>query len=272
MTVKIFEQFIKEGKYLAIKQREHFLEEAKSFLKCEFENLPGKRHVFKDINMVVKFVTKEIRNTNHHGLITELFDYVKPEMALPLLSLDKKKLKAENKDELAAPFLLPTTYYIKPTLNKKGKAFVQKVDTLFGGQTYEELLFEINEVSTELTLLQNEYEEMKAELEKIVELTEKKKLKTSVGSISYLTHEPKWEMEPLMDVLGENFVINYGKVDMTLIDEWVLTGVIPKSIVTKNRTVIDLRLDFMVMPLDTESRIINFHNKKRTKLSLRRYA
>ncbi|MEK5149111.1 hypothetical protein MKX53_19190 [Psychrobacillus sp. FSL K6-4615] len=272
MTIKAFETYIKEGQYREMKQREHFLEEAKLFLRKEFDQLPGKRYVFDEINMVVKYVTKEKRITDHSAIIMDLFDYVKPDMAISLISLDVKKMNNENKAELAAPFLLPPTYYVRPTLNKKGKSYTQKVDTLFGGQSYEDLLQEIQREHKKLETNQREYESLKVQLEQIPKLIKDKKIKTSIGSVSYLPHAPKWEMETLLDVLGENFVCTYGKVNMELLDEWVLTGAIPKSIVTKNRQVVDLQTDFIVMSLDTESRVLNFHRNKRSELSLRRYA
>lgn len=272
MTIKKFEVYVKEGHYREMKQREHFLKQAKQFLRTEFDQLPGKRFVFNEINMVVKYVTKEKRKTNHMGLITDLFDYVKPEMALPLISLDSKKMANENKTELAASFLLPQTYYVRPTLNKMGKSYTQKVDTLFGGQSIEELLKEIQLESKKLEANQVEYERLKEQLEQMPNLIKDKKVKTSIGSISYLPHDSKWEMETLLDVLGENFVCTYGKVNIALLDEWILTGAVPKSIFTKNRTVIDLQTDFIVMPIDTESRVLNFQSNKRSELSLRRYA
>lgn len=273
-AIEEFEEYVREGKYEKMKVREAFLKQAKLHLREEFEVLPGKRHVFQDINMVVKFVTKEIRETNHSSLIADALDYMRLDALVPLLSLNHKAIQSDELDKELAPYLLPTTYYVKPTLNKIGSSFVKKPDYLFGGQSPAELLQEVNSVRTELERLENEYERLKESLALQLQLieSEKKKLSSSVGSVSYIANQPEWDLEQIAKNYGEEFIIRYGKVDMGLLDEWVVSGKIPKSIVTKNRTVIDLRLDFIVIPLDVESKILNFHNNKRTKLSLRRYA
>ena len=267
-----FELYVREGKYQEMKQKEDFLKQAKNYLRLEFETFEGKRHVFKSINMVAKFVTKEVRKTNHSGLIADALDYVRLESLVPLLSLNHKAIVHDELEKEVAPYLLPTTYYVKPTLNKVGKSYVRKSEYLFGGQSPIELLAEIRAVTEELKRLETEYETLKESLSLIPKLKEKKKLSSSVGSVSYIANKPVWDMEQIAEKFGEEFIVRYGKVDLTVMDEWIVSGIVPKAIVTNNRTVVDLRLDFMVIPLDVESKVINIHNSKRTKLSLQRYA
>lgn len=272
LPLRDFELYVQEGKYQEMKKLESFLKQAKDYLRGALHSLPGKRHEFKSINMVAKFVTEEVKETNHSGFITDALDYVRLEALLPLLSLNHDAIKRDELEKEIAPYLLPTTYYVRPTLNKAGKTYVQPTDYLFGGQSHLELLAEIKAVTEELDVVTKEYETLKESLHSLPQLKKKKKLSTSVGSISYLANKPSWDMEQIAEKFGEEFVIRYGKVNVGLLDEWVVSGRIPKSIVTNNRTVIDLRLKFVVIRIDTESKIIRIHNSKRSKLSLRRYA
>lgn len=267
-----FESYVQEGKYQELKKLKSFLVQAKSHLRREFNELPGKRYVFDSVSMVVKFVTKEEKETNHPGFIADALDYVRLEKLVPLLSLNQELIKRDELEKEVAPFLLPTTYYIRPNLNKYGKSFLQEYECLFGGQSTVELLAEIRAVTEELEQVTKEYEKLKESLSLLPQFQEKKKLSVSVGSISYIANKPSWDMEQIAEKFGEDFIIRYGKVNVSLLDEWVVSGKFPKSIVNKNRTVIDLRSDFVVMSLDSEAKSFNYRNNKRTKLSLQRYA
>ena len=267
-----FETFVTSGGYQTMKQHEAFLKQAKAHLREELKPLPGKRHLYPELNMVAKFVARKVQTTDHEKLIEDLFDYVKPELVLPILSLDGKRMKEVDMSADAAPFLLPPTYYVRPTLNKFGKRFTGVRDYLFGGQSKEELLTEIQMVTKKREASEEEYNQLKERLYLHAESEKTKQISTSIGSVSRIAHQPAWDMQLIYRELGEDFIKSFGKVSVTDLDEWVLTGRIPKSIVTKNRTVEDIKLDFIVMALDVEERILNIHNRKRSRLSLRRHA
>ena len=267
-----FEAYVQEGKYQELKKLKTFLVQAKSHLRKEFNELPGKRYVFDTVNMVVKFVTKEEKVTNHSGFIADALDYVRLDKLAPLISLNHEAISRDELEKEVAPFLLPATYYIRPNLNKHGKSFLQEYEYLFGGQSTVELLAEIRMVTEELEQATKEYEKLKESLSLLHQFKKKKNLSVSVGSISYIANKPSWDMEQIAENFGEDFIIRYGKVNVSLLDEWVVSGKFPKSIVNKNRTVIDLRSDFVVMSLDSEAKSFNYRNNKRTKLSLQRYA
>lgn len=266
-----FESFVTEGDYKLMKQHEAFLKQSKAYLEEELKTSNNKRHEFPNVNMVAKFVAKEIRNTNEEGLIEDIFDYVKPELALPLFTLDSKKMKDESVDIVAKPYLLPATYYVRPYLNKIGKQHVNLKDYLFGGQTLEQLVTEIYTVTKSYKKTVSEYEKVKDSLFDYLDQVEMKKVTTKVGSVSRIAHRPSWDMNGVLENLGEEFVQIFGKVNLSLLDEWIISGKIPRKILTDNRTVVDIRLDFIVIPLDVEARILNFSKRKRSDLSLRRH-
>ncbi|WP_264739537.1 hypothetical protein [Cytobacillus firmus] len=174
----------------------------------------GKRHEFKNLNWVAKFVAKNIWVTNHSGIIEELLCYVQPDIAFSVMKLDSKSIKDDNQVGLLKPYTIPTTSFIKPALNKKGKSFIDNRDYLFGGQCEEELLSEIMAVTKELQTYQIRYEDFRKSCLRCPDLRERKKVTTPYGSISLLNNKPEWDLERVFGTLGEDFLIKYRKVDM----------------------------------------------------------
>lgn len=267
-----FIELIESRTYQRLKQAETFLKQAKEALRFMLEPHEGKRHEFKNLNWVAKFVAKSIWETDHNGIIEELLCYVQPEIAFSLIKLDVKSLKEDNQVDMLNPFILPTTSYIRPTLNKKGKSFTVNKDYLFGGQSVEELVAEILTVTEELQKHQERYEDFKKSCLSCPDLRERKKVTTPYGSISLLNNKPEWDLERVFGALGEEFLINYGKVDMTKIDEYILKGIIPKSVVSAHRKLVDIRVDFVVMDIAAEERAMQYHRSKQINASLKRYA
>lgn len=264
-----FKEFMTEGEYRAMKQHEAFLKQAKEHLRNELHPLPGKRHEFRELNMVAKFVAVEVRSVDHEGLINELFDYVRAEQAVSLLTLDEKRMKEVDQEGVAAPFLMPKNYFVRPFFNKAGKSYSKTHDYLFGGQSVEDLLTEIRVMGKWHEIKVSEYERLKERLSNHQELIDKNKISTPFGSISRIANKPSWDMAAIVNEVGEDFISTFGQVKLSELDDWVLTGVIPKSIVMKHRTVKDIRLDFVVMQLDVEDRIMNMVKRQRSEKSLR---
>lgn len=271
IPVTDFEKLVTSGAYQSMKQGEAFLKEAKAHLREELFSLSGKRHEFPEINMVAKFVAKKIQRTDHEGIIEELLDYVKPEVALSLLSLDQTALKKENQLAPILPFQDNDTYYVRPYLNKAGKQYVSLHESLFGGQSREQLVREIKMASTFQKKMVATYDDIKARLSKQKELVEQKKVKTTVGSLSYIANKPTWDMDAVHASMGEDFIRTYGKVNLQRAEDWILTGKLPDQILKKHRELVDIQLDFIVMEMDVEGRIIDIQRQRRTNLSLRRH-
>ncbi|MGG0720149.1 hypothetical protein ABE096_21585 [Robertmurraya massiliosenegalensis] len=67
-------------------------------------------------------------------------------------------------------------------------------------------------------------------------------------------------------------MIQYGKVDMAKIDELILQGVIPKSIVSDHRILKDIRLDFVNMDLVSQEKSMQYFRNKQIQTNLKRFA
>lgn len=80
----------------------------------------------------------------------------------------------------------------------------------------------------------------------------KDKLSLDIGSISRVSNKPVWDINALINELGEEFILKHGKVKLSAIDEWILLGVLPKNIRSEYQQVVDIRLEFEVMSLEAE--------------------
>lgn len=137
-----FIDFLVSGKYNEMKELEGFLEQSKDHLHSIYKHSEDKRHVYEDLDMVVKFVTKPTYRVNHPLLIESLEDYLSETYLAKVLSLDHAKLKEDDLLFELQPSILKQTAYLRPAFNKKGKALINKKDYLFGGQSIEEMLLE----------------------------------------------------------------------------------------------------------------------------------
>lgn len=258
-----FIELIESGTYQNLKQTEIFLEQAKQELRQMLEPYETKRHEFKEINMVAKFVRKCQWETNHAGLIEELLCYVRPEYALSVIQLDTKLLKEKKALEQLTPYQLPTSFYVKPALNKSGKEKIKTYDYLFGGQDEKQLIEEIRDVTHEHEQLKKKYDRFKRIAGDCPVLKAHKKVTTPYGSISLIANNPKWDLAKILEAFGEDFLINYGKVNMSKLDDFISQRIVPKSVVSAYRKLVDIRLDFVVMDLDKEAKAMEFvYNNK----------
>lgn len=183
-----FIHLIESGQYKKKKKIESFLEQSKAYLSDYFSSWEGKRHEFRNQNMVAKFVAKKVNETDHSGLIDELLCYVRHDVVFPLLQLDSKAIREDGENESLKSYLLPKTFYVRPTLNKVGKRKVGQYDFLFGGQSDEELIAEIRDMAMKHKQLESNYEDFKSIAEHCSMLQEKKKVQTPYGSVSLIAH------------------------------------------------------------------------------------
>ncbi|MFP7442542.1 MULTISPECIES: hypothetical protein [Bacillus] len=272
-----FINLIESGTYQKLKQQETFLDQSKEALRGMLYHYEGKRHEFKEINYVAKFVRKNVWQTNHAGLIEELLCYVQPNIAAKAIQLDVKKIKEANEEgcnvhHLLTPYQNPDTYYLRPTLNKHGKRQIRTHDYLFGGQSIEELVTEIRDNTVTFKAYAEEYEHFKKAAEQCPVLKEKYKVTTPYGSVSLLSNRPTWNIENILNEMGEELIVSYGKVDISKLEQLILQGLIPKSMVSPFRKLLDIRLDFVVMDMSSEEKAVNFHRNKQIQASLKRFA
>ncbi|WP_010093244.1 hypothetical protein [Ornithinibacillus scapharcae] len=224
----LMEEYIKSGKYLEKKRTETSLKNYKSSLKEILKEGDIKRYVFKQSNLVAKFVPKMIYEWDFEGLLEFLSDYLVPEIYLDCLNVDNKKVESiENWDTLSIPFKQKPTFYVKPSFNKEGRA-LSTVEIDDDEKTEEELLDGILTLQRDMEQLNTDYEHLKDKMLSCNVLKQKKKLKHTYGSVSLVENKPKYDNFLIYDAFGEEFFMNYGKVSLQRLEELILKGYIKK--------------------------------------------
>ena len=266
--LEVFEQFIIKGDYQKMKQLEVLSKESKQHLRERLAVRDEKRFLFPKQGMVAKFVSSEVKTTNHEGVIQDLLDYVRPELALPLLKLDERLLKDDDHLRTIVDCQHPQTYYVRPNFSKAGKHYTRVQEHLFGGQSIDEVVKEIKEVDEEVKTLKKEYEKVRDALLGYEVLGDKGKVPTVFGSVSRIAHAPTWDIQAVLNKCGEEFLLHYGKVDLEKLNEWIQLGRIPRKVLTEHQTITDMQLKFVVMSVEAEERMFKALDAKRTRVSL----
>lgn len=263
-----FVRFVRSGRYGEMKNAEQFLNQAKEELKQLLYQQDGKRFEFKEAGMVARFTLKPVREINMEQMIEDLSDYLHEDRLIELLELDIKKLPAEQKMAIE-PFLLPETFYARPTLNKVGKAFRKPEEVMFGGQSELELISEIRDVSARLKGYEAEYNQIRDSLNLDLRLLKVRKIKTPIGSISYVPHKPKYDKLQILKHFSFDFFAQYGCVNMEKLNEFIALGLVQSWILTANKELKDIAVIFSVMTLEAEAKMFRGMDYKKEQLRKR---
>lgn len=260
-----FIQFVVSGNYAKMNTAKKNCDAAKEELKSILIHSEEKRHIFREQGMVAKFVPKKIQETDHSGLIEEILCYIRSEALSQVITFNKTKMEEDGVTNVIIPYQYPLTYYVKPTLNKHGKSFNAEKE-YFKGESTETLLKAIKHYSEQEKQLKNEY----SELMRVFSSMQQQKISLEVGSISKIANKPMYNIYQLINELGEDFVLKYGEVKLSKLEEWINIGALPANIASNYQTVVDVRLDFMVMTFEAEQRMLEAFNQKQFR-AIRRY-
>lgn len=255
-----FENFMRQGHYPQLNYLKKEKKEIHQAIRQKMINREDKRIVFEEQRMVAKFVSKGIYQTDYEGFN----EYLHNKGMLPFVcDIDGRRIN-ENlywKEELE-DFQNETAYYVVPSFNKKGKELNQ-YEPVIPDKDEETLilLFETNRKQLDVAI--DKYEGFKKGLILCEELKSKRKLPHSYGSISLREYPPSYDQFAIYNEVGPDALIQFGKPNLKRLDKFIEKGLISKKEVDAFKTQIDQRLDFVVMSLDSEQRMLdNFHSKQ----------
>ncbi|MFG3435107.1 hypothetical protein [Lysinibacillus fusiformis] len=246
--IKAIQMFVKEGSYAEKQECVNNIDKAKILLRDQLHGTEERRHEFQNLEWLAKFQPFEIREPNHSGFIEEILNYVRSEALSQVITLDSKLIESNNLNYIVEDFMYERTYYSKINLNKLGKSFNFTLGEDFTGLSDEELMSVIANTSEKANPLKSMYSELMLPFKTMA----KDKLSLDIGSISRVSNKPVWDINALINELGEEFILKHGKVKLSAIDEWILLGVLPKNIRSEYQQVVDIRLEFEVMSLEAE--------------------
>jgi hypothetical protein len=255
----LMERFIEAGLYGQMKAAEERGKQLKTWIRTQLETSDEKRHEFQEFDRVAKFVAKNIYEWDYEGLNECLDAYG----LLPLVaSIDQAKMKEEpSLLERVAPFALPPTFYVKPTLNKAGKEWVAAEKTGF--------LALLVQAERRWKHIQMAYEQEKRNMLRCPELRERRKLTHRFGNISLVANATEYDMPQLYVAEGADFLIRHTKPNMAKLNSFIERRLFPKAELDLYRRIIDIRLDFVVMSLSEEQRLTQQFRERKVAQSLR---
>jgi hypothetical protein len=269
VVAELMEGFIEEGTYPKLKRTEAKIDILTTSIKQRLQSSEVKRHEFSKYNLVGRFIAKKVYETEIIGLNEYLKDLG---LLLHVVEIDNNKMKTnELYLDMITPFVLDKSYFIKPNFNKAGKLMNQLTDY----EVTEE--WKIQDMAKELSILKpleksliNDYEKLKwqllnsEEMKKLMLQEQRSPIPHRFGSISLMENPPKYDISKIYQYFGEGLLIDFGVPNGRLLDQFILNGTITKKEIDQFKTVKDIRLDFSVMTLEDEEKLLNLlDNKKR---------
>jgi hypothetical protein len=256
----MMEALLENRFYQRMKMAEDNTKAIKNTLREQLESHESKRHEFKNHNLVAKFVAKKVANTDYERLNEFLNDIG---LLVPTVKLNHKDIK---KDALLldafSPYQLEQKYKLHIAFNKEGKLIKQYPTENFEDKNINELIESYTSWNMDHKRLVDEYEKTKLEMLACPVLQKEKKVSHKYGSVSKVALDPEYNISQIYDELGADFLIRYGKPDSEKLQEFIYKGLLSQKDIDQFKEVVDIRLDFIVLSLDAEERMLSMlHNR-----------
>ncbi len=267
-AAKMMENVFTSGLY----QKKKYYENRQKQIKDKFNDLLKdseiKKHEFNGV--VAKYQSVPVYKTDHQGLLSFLEDFG----LLPAVAKIDDRLFKEipAARDILKPWALPTESYVRFYPNKKGKEHLDKTEY---------------QLDDSIPLLSQMFLDGQKEEDKIERALENEKdkmlscphlkqagsLKSNFGTVKRVNYKQQYDIHGIYEAMGPNVLLNYGKVDMKLLEEFIYRGFLKAKDIDQFRTMVDYQLRFIVTDVDSEERAWDFfrseHNRKAQKL---RYA
>jgi len=254
-AAEIMQELMVKGTYPSLKNVESRIKTIKKTIQYQLKDSEVKRHEYSSYNVVAKFVPKKISEIDYVGLNEYLHDIG---LLIPVIKIDHKEIK---NDELLLETLkayqLEPTYYVKPSFNKLGRELNAPSPFKTEEWSINHLLGTYVNLVPQLDNYQYEYEKAKKIMLACKELRQEKKLSHEYGSVSLVANEPKYDIQSIYDDFGEDTLIQYGRPDNEKLQQFIQKGSITTKEIDQFKTIVDVRLDFVVMNLDTEQQMLS---------------
>ncbi|WP_033827371.1 hypothetical protein [Bacillus andreraoultii] len=265
-AVKRIEAFIESGNYPRLKQIEKDMKLLTTEMRGFLESSEIKRHEFPKYQLVARFTAKKIYKTDTQGLNEYLFDIG----LLPyVVGIDQTRL-AQNQDlyEQLQDFRLPDRFYVKANFNKEYKRFQAEFFPSYIQSEHmelEDIVRNLAHLKKEKKVLTQQYNQLKKDLMKLPEIQhvmklpseERKSLHHKYGSLSIQSYPKKYDSFQIFNQLKENILIKYGKPKLQQLEQFSRNGLISERDLNQYRVLTDIRLDFSVITMDDEKKILS---------------
>ncbi|SDP01921.1 hypothetical protein SAMN04487897_13111 [Paenibacillus sp. yr247] len=258
-AAKMMEDFYMH--YGQMKRLESKTDYIKDIIRKELDRMDIKRVQYDGV--AGKYVACNVYETNH----VALNDYLNDIGILPhVAQIDLSLIKDSPEDFIAVePFLIPGRKYVRFSPNKAGRTPEEDFSHL--GEDPHLLISQWSSSRQELVSLEKNYETLKRKMLKCSILQQERKLPLHYGSVSLLDGKPSFDSEAVYAALGDHFLIQYGKVDMEQLDNFIAMGFLKKMEVDQFRRLVDVRLRFVLISEEDEAKMFAYFHDKTRRLS-----
>ena len=112
----------------------------------------------------------------------------------------------------------------------------------------------------------SQYEELKSAILQCPVMQSERRLEHAYGSLSLTKVKDSYQQRAILDVHGEEFMMRYGKINITAMQELAKRKFISLNDVHSFRKVTDMRLNFTVMSMEAEQRMFDGMKQKERRL------
>lgn len=268
VAAKLMEDFITAGYYSQMKQTEEKVKLLSKQMETRLKNSDSKRHEFVEYGMVGRFVAKKIYDTDRLALNEYLYDIG---LLLHVIEMDHKELKQNVLvEELLEPFKLEPSFYIKPNFNKLGKSMNKLPSTFVVDDSWglDDMASRLSVFKPRLKEMKGMYEQVKKEIlytkemRKLQKSKERKPIPHQFGSLSLLQNPEKYDIGKIYEAFGEGILLDYGSPNAELLNQCITNGILCKKDIEQFKVIKDIRLDFMVMTLEDERRMLEMLDRQ----------
>ncbi|MFL0365209.1 hypothetical protein ACH0BF_19585 [Pseudobacillus sp. 179-B 2D1 NHS] len=258
---EMMEQFVRDRSYFHLKRMEQYKSHFQQLLKQSFQEKEENRIVHEAYGYVAKWRKMPIYDTDHIGLNHFLHDHG---LFLPLASLPLKGLPKDVEQDIAT-FALPPTYSVSTNPNKKGRVVLEDIPNIVF--SVEEQWSHYVRSDREHALLSNRYEKLKKNMLECQVLLTEKKIKHEFGSVSLREKKAGYDISAILEWYGEEFLIENARVENSKLDVYMAKGLIHPKDIEPFRKVINMRADFILMTIESESSMIKNYEQRLRYLS-----
>ncbi|NHN33148.1 hypothetical protein [Paenibacillus agricola] len=255
-AAKIMEAFFRKGHYPEMKRLERRTSFIKEVIKTYQDEMDVKRNDYHGV--IGKFVACNVYETDH----LRLNDYLNDIGILAHVgTIDLSRLKDCQHDyENAERFKIMGQPYVKFNPNMSGRVAAE--DLTYLDQDPYVLIDEWRRLNGMLNTIEKLYEDAKKKMMKSRLLKKEKKLSLPFGSVSLLDRKSSYDIKSIYQHFGESFLIQYGKVDMEQVDEFIAMGFLRKKELDQFRRIVDIQLRFVLLEKDEETKMYEFFHRR----------
>ncbi len=267
MSILLMKRYIDDGSYKELKRVEERVEVLREIVKQGHEEeISGRRMEWSQLGVVGKFVSKNVYETDMVGLSEFLFDLG----ILPYVCTINTKALSEQEVEILLTRCLPNDNYVRYTPNKNGRVDVSETHKECAWLKNAKVLDAViswKDAKLRFDLLNRKWEKVRRIALYSALLRKKRKYTFSLGSFSLVEKKPDIRAADVIRVLGPDALIRCASVSMANLDEYMAMGFMKKSDISPFRRVVDIKSQYMLMEMKSETDAFAFFSRRTNHLA-----